>query len=99
MGKNKLNSKNRGNSKNPIYKKVGAGAPLKTKSKAKQVKTNLKRLKIANKEAVASLDKKLGAFHKAVQNNKQKKPKHTATVHDEKPPVNMEEAAESLSKL
>ncbi|MPC33170.1 hypothetical protein E2C01_026513 [Portunus trituberculatus] len=42
MGKNKLNSKNPGKSKNPIYKKVGVGAPLKTKSKAKQVKTSLK---------------------------------------------------------
>lgn len=48
MGKNKLNSKNPGNSKNPIYKKVGAGAPLKTKSKAKQVKTSLKQVNIGH---------------------------------------------------
>ena len=46
MGKNKLNSKKPGNSKNPIYKKVSVGAPLKTKSKAKQVKTNLKQVNI-----------------------------------------------------
>lgn len=45
MGKNKLKSKNPSNSGNPIYKKVGAGAPLKTKNKAKQVKTNLKKVK------------------------------------------------------
>lgn len=41
MGKNKLSSKN---SKNPIYKKAVVGAPLKKKSKARQVKTNLKKV-------------------------------------------------------
>ena len=61
--------------------------------------TVLSQLKITNKEAVASLDKKLGEFHKAVQNKKKKKREHIVTERNEKPPVDMEEAAECLSKL
>ncbi|XP_071528978.1 uncharacterized protein [Panulirus ornatus] len=101
MGKNKLNTQNPGKSGNPIYKKAGAGAPRKAKNKVKPVKTSLRKLKIANKEATVSLDEKLGLFREAMK-TKVKEPtaEHPVQSSKEKEaPVNMEEAAEKLSKL
>lgn len=54
MGKNKLSSKN---ARNPIYKKATVGAPLKTKSKAKQVKTNLKKVTFPVEDCFSNLRK------------------------------------------
>ncbi|XP_045611419.1 ribosomal biogenesis factor [Procambarus clarkii] len=100
MGKNKLHTRNPSKSGNPIYKKAGTGAPLKAKTKVKPVKTNLKQLKIANKEAIASLDKKLGSFHKAMQtkeNSSFEQPVRSS--EKDPPPVDMEETSEEPSKM
>ena len=57
-------------------------------------------LKITNKEAVASLDKQLEVFREALQSNSKKTiNQHIVRTGDEKSPVNVEEAAECLSKL
>ncbi|XP_064089869.1 ribosomal biogenesis factor-like [Macrobrachium nipponense] len=67
MGKNKVNKGNPLKSGNPIYKKAGGGAAHKAKNKAKPVKTNLKKLKIGNREAIKALDKKVNDFREALQ--------------------------------
>ncbi|XP_063607911.1 uncharacterized protein LOC134782396 [Penaeus indicus] len=100
MGKNKLHSKQPVKSGNPIYKRAGA-LPGKAKAKTKPVKTNLRKLKIKNEETIKSLDKKVDSFRQAVSDS-QKKPKEERPPRPkaEAPPeVNMEEAAEELSKL
>ncbi|XP_050707138.1 uncharacterized protein LOC126992432 isoform X2 [Eriocheir sinensis] len=99
MGKNKTAAKT--SKKNPIYKKAGAGAALKTKSKAKQVKTNLKKLKINNKEEITALDQRLGTFREALQNKaKETKRDEAVRPRDAEPSVvDMEETAEGLSRL
>ncbi|KAG7155755.1 hypothetical protein Hamer_G022161 [Homarus americanus] len=96
MGKNKLHTKNPFKSGNPIYRKAGTGAPRKAKGKVKPVKTNLKQLKIANKEAVLSLDKRLGSFHEAMQKKGTSSTAEQPVKPTEKgePPVDMEEAAQ-----
>lgn len=62
--------------------------------------TYFHQLKITNKEAVASLDKQLQAFREAIQSNSKKvNSEHNVTTDDRKSPVNVEEAAETLSRL
>ncbi|XP_069937302.1 ribosomal biogenesis factor-like [Cherax quadricarinatus] len=73
MGKNKLQTRNPGKSGNPIYKKAGTGIPQKAKTKVKPIKTNLKQLKIVNREAIASIDNKLGSFYEAMQTKTKEK--------------------------
>ncbi|XP_069973354.1 ribosomal biogenesis factor-like [Penaeus vannamei] len=99
MGKNKVHSKQPIKSGNPIYKRAGA-LPAKAKAKTKPVKTNLRKLKIKNEETIKSLDKKVDSFRQAVSDS-QKKPKERPPrpTPEDPPEVNMEEAAEELSKL
>lgn len=55
-------------------------------------------LKIANKEAIASLNKKFGSFHEALL-SKEKSPPIKHERREEQPPVNVDKAAEELSRL
>lgn len=57
-------------------------------------------LKIKNEETIKSLDKKVDSFRQAVSDS-QKKPKERPPrpTPEDPPEVNMEEAAEELSKL
>ncbi|XP_066973367.1 ribosomal biogenesis factor-like [Macrobrachium rosenbergii] len=87
MGKNKVNKGNPLKSGNPIYKKAGSGAALKAKTKAKPVKTNLKKLKIGNREAIEALDKKVNDFRQALQVKKGDTQKEVPVVSNQAQPM------------
>merc|ERR1739842_108785 len=100
MGKNKL--KNTNNSSNPIYKKAGGLLKKKGLLKSKPVKTNLKKMSIENKEAVKSLDKKLGTFHQALQKLDQIKDNKTVSKRPQNEipaPVDIDETMKDLANL
>ncbi|KAK4308423.1 hypothetical protein Pmani_019877 [Petrolisthes manimaculis] len=104
MGKNKLGSKNPVNTGNPIYKRAGTGAPLKYKLKAKPVKMNLKKIKLANKEAIASLDKKVDNFRDALKTKPKTEDSKTDTTTqppetEQSTPATVEDAMDAISKL
>ncbi|CAL4170685.1 unnamed protein product, partial [Meganyctiphanes norvegica] len=98
MGKNHL--KNTNKSGNPIYKKAGGLLKKKGLQRTKAVKTNLKKISIENKEAVKSLDKKLGSFHEAMKKDQTKEIKTVSKKQEEEiPPLaNVDEAMEDCAK-